>query len=133
MDSYKSDIVNIQADAVAVFARLANPADLEPLIAKLPEEAKSKIENVAFTNDSIRVKANPVGEIVLQITECEEPSKIVYSAVTSPMPFSLVISIESVGEGLSKASASIDIQLNPFIKPMLNKPLNDAAKSSASY
>lgn len=128
MDSFKSDIVNINADINDVFARLANPGALEGLVEQLPEDAKAKIQNVSFTEDSIKVKADPVGEIALEITERTQPTRVVYTATTSPLPFSLTIELEETGVSMTNASASIDIALNPFIKPMLKKPLTDAAK-----
>lgn len=128
MDSFKSDVVNIAADINAVFARLSNPGALEGLVEQLPADAKAKIENVSFTSDSIMVKANPVGEIKLEITERTEPTRVVYTATTSPLPFSLTINLVETGAAMTQAAASIDIKLNPFVKPMLSKPLNDAAK-----
>lgn len=128
MANFKSDIVDIKSDIHIVFSKLSNPETLQAVADKLPSEAKQKIENISFSQNAISVKANPVGEIKLEITERKEPVLIVFSAVTSPIPFKVLINLEDNGDNTTKAFADIDVELNPFIKPMVQGPLTEAAK-----
>jgi hypothetical protein len=127
MDSFKSDTVTIQCDIETVFAKLSNPESLKA-IEKLPDDAKAKISKVSFDKDSISINANPVGEIKMQIVERVEPSRIVFEAAQSPVPFRSVITLERVDDVTTSATASLDVELNPFIRGMVAKPLQDGAK-----
>jgi hypothetical protein len=128
MANFKSDIVDIKSDIHTVFSKLSNPETLQSVADKLPPEAKQKIENISFSQNAISVKANPVGELKLEITERKDPELIVFSAVSSPLPFKVVINLEDNGGNATKACADIDVELNPFIKPMVQGPLTEAAK-----
>lgn len=128
MANFKSDFVDIKADIRTVFSKLSNPETLQAVADKLPPEAKQKIENISFSQDTISVKANPVGELKLEITERKEPELIIFSAVASPLPFKVMINLKDNGDNTTKAYADIDVELNPFIKPMVQGPLTEAAK-----
>ena len=128
MANFKSDIVDIKCNVQTVFSKLSNPETLKTVADKLPSEAKQKIENISFSQNAISVKANPVGQLKLEITEKNEPNLIVFSAVTSPIPFKVLINLEDNGGDTTKAYADIDVELNPFIKPMVQGPLTEAAK-----
>lgn len=128
MAEFKSDVVNIKANINTVFAKLAHPESLKSLADSLPEEAKRKIEHLSFSEDSISVTANPVGEITLSIVERIEPTLVVLTATSSPLPFKVSIHLEKIGEEDTKAFAQIDVELNPFLKPMVQGPLTEAAK-----
>ncbi|MEF9924069.1 MAG: hypothetical protein RR854_05785 [Muribaculaceae bacterium] len=85
MAEFKSDVVNINADVSTVYAKLSHPELLQGLADQLPAEAKTKIENISFSEDTISVTANPVGEIKLSIVERIEPTLVKLSAVSSPI------------------------------------------------
>ncbi|MEG0011945.1 MAG: SRPBCC family protein [Muribaculaceae bacterium] len=128
MAEFKSDVVNINADVSTVYAKLSHPELLQGLADQLPAEAKTKIENISFSEDTISVTANPVGEIKLSIVERIEPTLVKLSAVSSPIPFMVSIHLEDAGENATRAFAQIDVELNPFLKPMVQGPLTEAAK-----
>ena len=130
MDSYKSDIVTINHPIELVYSKLSTPSSFNNIanIDALPNEVKEKINEITFGDDSIAFSVNPIGEVVLQIVERTEPVKVVLSAVKLPIPLNVVLSLEKVDDTTTHAVAEIQVELNMFIRPMVEKPLTEGAK-----
>ncbi len=130
MDSYKSDIVTINHPIELVYSKLSTPSSFKNIanIDALPNEVKEKINEITFGDDSIAFSVNPIGEVVLQIVERTEPVKVVLSAVKLPIPLNVVLSLEKVDDTTTHAVAEIQVELNMFIRPMVEKPLTEGAK-----
>ena len=130
MDSYKSDIVTINHPIELVYSKLSTPSSFKNIanIDALPNEVKEKINEITFGDDSIAFSVNPIGEVVLQIVERTEPVKVVLSAVKVPIPLNVVLSLEKVDDTTTHAVAEIQVELNMFIRPMVEKPLTEGAK-----
>lgn len=130
MDSYKSDVVTINHPVELVYDKLSKPSSFKNIanIDALPDEVKAKINDIKFGDDTISFVANPIGEVVLQVVERVEPSKVVLSAVKLPIPLNVVLSLDKADDATTHAVAEIQVELNMFIRPMVEKPLTDGAK-----
>ena len=95
---------------------------------RLPED---KAKDLEFTSDSISISVAPVGRIQLQIIEREEPKTIKFETVQSPMPFNLWIQLLPTSEASSKMKLTIKADINPFIKGMISKPLQEGLEKIA--
>ena len=128
MDLFKSDIAKINCGIDKIYAMLSNPESFNDIAAQLPEEVKAKFAGKAtFDKDSITLVADPVGEIKLNIVERVAPNKVVFAAAQSPVPLQLVVNLEKLSDTETNACAELGVELNPFIRPMLSKPLQDGA------
>ncbi len=128
MDIFKSDVVTINCNIETIYSKLSNPESFNEIANRIPEDAKSKIEGKAkFEKDSITLIADPVGEIKLNIVERVEPTRVVFAAAQSPVPLQAIITLEKVNDTETQACAELGVELNPFIRPMLSKPLQDGA------
>ena len=127
MDIFKSETVTINSNINNIYSKLSNPESFNVFADRLPEEAKSKLDKVKFEKDSITVVANPVGEVRLNIVERVEPNRIVFAAAQSPVPLQAIVNLELVNEHETRVNAELGVELNPFIRPMLSKPLQDVA------
>lgn len=126
MDSFKSDKVVVKHSIDKVYGVLSNPESLN-LADQLPPEAREKMEKVSFDNDSITIKADPVGEITLRIKQLIAPTKIVFEAERTPVPMNAIITMNSLGDNETEIVAELALELNPFLRTMVAKPLKDGA------
>ena len=120
MADFKGKTVELPASPAAVYARLSNFSNLSERLDSLPAELRNKIGDVRFTPDSIIIKAAPAGEITLSITERTEPSRIVMSALNSPVPLALSINIaqaDSPEKSVVTPVAEVDVP--PMLKPLV--------------
>lgn len=130
MDSFKSDVVKIAHPISKVYAKLSTPSSFKNIanIDRLPDDVKQRIEEIEFGDDSIAFNANPIGRVVLMVVEREEPSRIVLEAVKLPIPLKVVFNLTDAGDDTTEAVVDIQVELNMFIRPMVQQPLTDGAK-----
>ncbi|MDD6778596.1 MAG: hypothetical protein PUD91_06140 [Bacteroidales bacterium] len=130
MDSFKSDVVKINHCIDKVYAKLSTPSSFKNIanIAALPEDVKQRIGEIEFGDDSIAFNANPIGKVELRVVEREEPGRIVMQAVQLPIPLKVIFSLSDAGNDTTEAVVDIQVELNMFIRPMVQQPLTDGAK-----
>lgn len=130
MTKFESQIKHIQASQEAVFTKLSDLNNLQQLMDIVPPGKLDMIK--AFDSDSITVDAPGVGEIRMVVVERTPSTCIKFVSDKSPMPFNLWIQMLPVTEVESKVKVTIGIELNPFLKAMVQKPLNEAVERLAN-
>lgn len=128
MTKFESGVKVISAPQEAVYEKLSNLNNLEKVKDHLP---KDKVKNLEFDAESITVEVPPVGKITLQIIEKEPCKCIKFETVTSPLPFNLWIQIVPVTATECKMKLTIGMELNPFMKAMVQKPLQEGLEKMA--
>ncbi len=130
MTKFESQVKHIQAPQEAVYTKLSDLNNLQQLMDLVPPGKLDMIKS--FDSDSITVNAPGVGEVKMVVVERTPSSCIKFASEKSPMPFNLWIQMLPVGEAESKVKVTIGVELNPFLKAMVQKPLNDAVEKMAN-
>lgn len=125
--TFESSIREIAFPQQSVYKMLSDLSNIEKVKDKIPQD---KIQDLTFDTDSISVKS-PLGAIQLNIIGREEPKCIKLETQKSPMPFNLWIQILPVSETSCKMKLTIKAEVNPFIKSMVQKPLQDGIEKIA--
>lgn len=128
MTKFESDIKFIPASQEAVYEKLSDLNNLEKVKDRLPAD---KVKNLTFDSDSMSVEVSPVGKISLQIVEKEPCKCIKFGTTDSPLPFNLWIQLLPVTETECKMKLTIGVELNPFMKAMVQKPLQEGLQKMA--
>ena len=128
MSTFESSIRQIPYKQEAVFNILSDLSNIERIKDKLP---KDKLEQMTFDSDSISVSVNPVGQIKLRIVEREVPKTIKFASEESMVSFNFWIQLVAVDAQTSKIKLTIKADLNPFIKGMVAKPLQEGIEKIA--
>lgn len=128
MTKFESGVKHIPASQEAVYGKLSDLSNLEALKDRLPED---KVKNLRFDADSVSVEVPPVGTVTLQIVEKEPCKCIKFATTTSPLPFNLWIQLLPVAEAECKMKLTIGMELNPFMKTMVQKPLKEGLEKMA--
>ena len=128
MTKFESQVKFIAASQTAVYEKLSDLTNLEKIKDRLPED---KVKNLTFDADSMSVEVAPVGKITLKIVEKEPCKCIKFGTSDSPLPFNLWIQILPVGEMESKMKLTIGMELNAFMKAMVQKPLQEGLEKMA--
>jgi len=128
MSKFESSVKIIPYSQELVYNKLSDLNNLESIKDKIPED---KIQDMSFDADTISFSAAPAGTITLKIIE-REPSKCIkFATTTSPVPFNLWIQIVPTTEEECKMKITIDVELNPMMKIMVEKPLKDGLEKMA--
>ena len=112
----------------AVYRNISDLRNLEKVQDRVPED---KVNDFKYDEDTVSLNVAPVGELKLRICEREEPKCVKFETVQSPVPFNVWIQVLPVDENNSKMKVTVKAELNPFIKGMLQGPLQDGVEKIA--
>lgn len=127
MSKFESGIKHIPHPQTTVYNALSDLNNLDKVKDKLPED---KIKDLSFDSDSLTIGA-PMGSVSMRIIEREEPKCIKFATEKSPIAANLWIQIVPEGEEACKMKLTIKADINPFIKGMVAKPLQEGLEKIA--
>jgi len=128
MTDFISEIKTIPYGNRIVFETLADLNNLEKVKDRIPSD---KIEDFTFDSDSCSFSIQPVGKIRFSIVDREPLKTIKFTADQSPVEVNMWIQLKETGEKETKMKLTIKAELNPFLKPMLSKPLQEGINQIA--
>ena len=125
---FESSVKQIPYPQEAVYENISDLRNLEKVQDRVPED---KVNNFKYDEDTVSLNVAPVGELKLRICEREEPTCVKFETVQSPVPFNVWIQVLPVDEMNSKMKVTVKADLPPFVKPMVEKPLQDTVEKIA--
>ncbi len=128
MTKFESNVKLISASQEAVYEKLSDLNNLERVKDRLPAD---KVKNLSFDADMLSIEVSPVGKISLQIVEREPVKCIKFATTDSPLPFNLWIQLLPVSDAECKMKITVGMELNPFMKGMVQKPLQEGVEKMA--
>ena len=122
MTKFESTVKVIPYSQERVYEKLSDLSNLEALKDRLPED---KVKDISFDSDTLSFSVAPVGQLTLKIVQ-RDPSKCIkFETTNSPLPFNLWIQLVATTDEECKLKATIGMELNPFMKAMVQKPLQE--------
>ncbi len=125
---FESSVKLIPYSQQAVYNNISDLRNLEKVRDRVPED---KVQDFSFDQDTVSLNVAPVGELKLRICDREEPKCIKFETVQSPVPFNVWVQVLPVDENSSKMKVTVKAELNPFIKSMVEKPLQEGVEKIA--
>lgn len=127
MSKFESSIKHIPYRQQAVYDKLSDLSNLEKVRDKIRAD---KIKDLSFDSDSLTISA-PMGSVSMRIIEREEPKCIKFATGNSPISANLWIQVVPEGDAACKMKLTIKADINPFIKGMVSKPLQEGLEKIA--
>ena len=127
-EKFVSEIKRIPHKAEHIYGMLSDLSNLERVKDRIPA---GKVKDFTFDSDSCSVSVDPVGKICFQIVEREPNQLIKFATTNSPIPLHLWIQLKEVAEAYTCMKLTVGAELNPFIKQMVAKPLQEAIDKMA--
>lgn len=122
MTKFESSVKVIPYAQERVFDKLSDLSNLESLKDRIPAD---KVKDMSFDTDTLSFSVDPVGQLTLKIIEREPPKCIKFETTHSPLPFNMWIQLVAVSEEECKIKVTIGLEVNPFMKAMVQKPLQE--------
>jgi len=123
MTEYTSEVKTIPYNDERIYSVLSDLSNLERVRDRIPED---QIKNFSFDSDRCWFEINPVGKIEFQIVNREPFKTIKFETVNSPFPLFFWIQLKQTEENVTKMKMTIRTELNPFLKTMVSKPMQEA-------
>ena len=128
MAKFESSIKQVPYPQEAVYSNICDLRNLERVRDRVPED---KINDFSYDEDTVTLNVPPVGDLKLRVVEREEPKCVKFETVQSPVPFNVWVQVLPVDENNAKMKVTVKAELNPFIKSMVEKPLQDGVEKIA--
>ena len=128
MSKFESNVKQVPHPQQSVYRMLSDLSHIEQVRDRLLED---KFQNLSFDRDSVSISMDPIGQITLNIVDRQEPKCVKFESAQSPIPFTLWVQMLPVTDATSKLKCTIDAELNPFIRGMVSKPLQEALEKMA--
>ena len=122
MGNFESSVKVIHYSQERVYNKLSDLSNLEAIKDRLPQD---KVQDLSFDSDTLSFSVPPVGQLTLQIVGREPCKCIKLATANSPIPFNMWIQLVATGEEECKVKVTIRIDINPFMKAMVQKPLQE--------
>jgi carbon monoxide dehydrogenase subunit G len=129
MTEFISEIKTIPHNQQTVYEVLSDMDNLEKLKDKIPS---GKVQDFTFDKDSCSFSVSPVGQLKISIIDREAPKTIKFAADQAPVDVNMWIQLVPVSENETKMKLTVKANLNPFLKPMLSKPLQEGIDKIAT-
>ena len=127
MATFESSVRQIPHSQQAVYNMLSDLSNIDRVKDRIPAD---KLNDLTFDADSMSI-STPMGAVKLKIVDREEPKCIKFETEQSPLPFNFWIQILPVTDTTCKMKLTIKAELNPFIKGMVSKPLQEGIENIA--
>ena len=128
MSTFESNVKQIPYAQQLVFDTVSDLSNIDRVKDRMPE---GKIQDLTYDHDSVSVDVPPVGTISMRVVDRESPKTVKYETTNSPVPFNLWVQLLPTGENSCKMKLTVKAELNPFIKGMVSKPLQEAVEKIA--
>jgi len=128
MSQFESSVKQIPFSQERVYAKLSDLSNLESVKDRIPQD---KVKDISFDSDTLTFSVDPVGKITLQVIEREPFKCIKFETTQSPLPFNLWIQLVPDSEQGCKIKLTIRVDINPFMKAMVQKPLQEGIEKMA--
>jgi carbon monoxide dehydrogenase subunit G len=122
MTTFESAVTKATCNDSEIFGLLSDLNNIEKIKDRIPQ---GMIKELEFDTDSCRFSVDPVGQVGLQIIEREPAKTIKFAADRSPVDFNLWIQLKQVAENDTRIKVTLKADLNPVIKLMLSKPIEN--------
>ena len=128
MTKFESSVKVIPYSQERVYDKLADLSNLESIKDRLPQD---KVKDMSFDTDTLSFNVDQVGHLNLKIIEREPCKCIKFETINSPLPFNMWIQIVSSADEECKLKITIGVDINPFMKAMVQKPLQEGLEKMA--
>ncbi len=128
MTEFTSEIKILPYNDTEVFSVLSDLSNLEFVKDKIPQD---KIKDFSFDKDSCTISVDPVGKIRFNIVERVANNFVKFQAEQVPFGLDLIVELNNNEENKTELKLTVNANLNPFIKPMVSKPLQQGLEKMA--
>jgi hypothetical protein len=94
--------------------------------------AEDKVKDFSFDGDTCRFSVAPLGKVCFRIIGREPNKTIKYEMYNSFVPMNIWIQLKRVGATDTRMKMTVNAELNPIIKPMISKFLQEFIEKIAT-
>lgn len=125
MATYSSRPVEVQMSAQALADKFSDFRNMQAKLDQMPADERARVGEVSFTEDSIVISTQQVGNIVLRATE-RSPRMITLTAEGSPVPMAIHIELNPLSDSSTEVIGRMEVEIPAMLKPLVGPALQKA-------
>ena len=127
MTNFTSDIKTIPHSRQLVYSALSNMKNL----AKAKERfSHDKIQDFSCDQNSCSFSISPFGQLRVEVIDQNAPETIQWAVKNLPVEANLFVRLIPETENETQVQLMIEANLNPFLIPMVSKPLQEGVNKA---
>lgn len=95
------------------------------------EEIRERLDSMQFDADSVSMDVPPIGNVAIRIIEREPEKCIKFESINSPIHFYMWVQLLPLTDTTSRMRLTVDADVNPFMRMMVEKPLREGVEKLA--
>jgi hypothetical protein len=123
MAEFVSEVKVVPHNHQTIFDILSDFSRLEKIKDKIPQD---KISDFSFDKDYCAFSVSPIGKIKFVVVERDPFKTVKFAAEQIPFETNLWIQLKEKDTDNTYLKLTVKAELNPFLKPMVSKPLQEA-------
>ncbi|MFA6736238.1 MAG: hypothetical protein WCR87_04890 [Saccharofermentanales bacterium] len=123
MTEFVSDVKTILYSDADVYRVLSDPRKLELVKERIPEDT---IKEFSFDEESISFRVDPIGKVKFLVVEREANKLVKLKSEKLPFDVFLWIELDAKAEKDTRLRMTLQADLSPFIKGMVEKQMKEA-------
>lgn len=133
MSTFKSAGHHVVAANIAtVYGKLSDSEGIQNMADNIPAELKEKAD-IHIDGDNLAISTPQFGSITFKVSKRVHNEMIRLETTSSPLPFSIDILLSPEAESQTNIAVATKIELNPIIKPMISKPIQNMTDKFAEF
>ncbi|MGM9805716.1 MAG: SRPBCC family protein [Candidatus Aphodosoma sp.] len=131
MNTYESRQKQLFRSQDDVYAVLSDLRHLERYWTAVPEQHKSKVQDLKIEQDAISFSVSPVGKVVLRLVDSEAPKMLKFGADNFPIQFNFWIQLVGVSDSDTRMKLTLKADIPLMLRPMVGSKLDDGIERVA--
>lgn len=131
MTTIESQQTRISKNPDEIFDFFSDLNNIGKLTEKVPASKADKLKNLEYSADSFAVSMSPIGKIVFRVIDRSPFEYIRFITENTPFELHIQLNFEKQQEKETDFKIVAEANLNPFLKPMVAKPLQEAVDKMA--
>jgi carbon monoxide dehydrogenase subunit G len=128
MTTFESQPASVHKNREEVYNLFSDLNNIEKIVDKLPAD---KVRDLEYTTDTCTFSISPLGKVGFRIKDRVPFEQINFVAENAPIDLSFRIDFQEQAENETIYRIVAEAELNPFIKAMVSKPIQDAVDKLA--
>ena len=128
MTEFTSESKTIASNRQVIYDALSNMENLAKVKDRISYD---KFQDFTFDRDSCSFSLSPLGQLRMVIVDREAPACVKLAVERAPVDVNLSIRLIPENDNETQMQLYVEADLNPFLKPMISKPLQEGINQIA--
>lgn len=128
MTTFESQPTPVHKSQEEIYNLFSDLNNIEKLLHKLPAD---KVRDLEYTADTCTFSVSPVGRVGFRVKDRIPFERISFVAENAPVDLNFRIDLQKQEDNETICTIVAEAELNPFIKAMVSKPIQEAVDKLA--